>query len=278
MELTHRPRLRGPVPARQHVGVHSTEPRDVTAQSRSFGAAAAAYERGRPSYPAAALDWLLPPGARRVLDLGAGTGKLTRSLVARGLDVVAVEPTEGMREQFRRVLPEVPVLDGTAEELPLPDGDARGGGEDGFDAVLLAQAWHWVDPATAAPEIARVLRPGGRLGLLWNVRDVSVDWIGRLDRSLPGANEEGLGSLAPRVGPPFGPVERFDVSWSMPLTVEGLIDLTLSRSWVITLDEARRQTVLDDVRSMARDRLEAVGHLEMDYVTRCSRATLPSPA
>lgn len=245
------------------------------AQARSFGAAAAAYERGRPTYPDAALDWLLPPGTRRVLDLGAGTGKLTRSLVARGLDVVAVEPTAGMREQFAEVLPDVELLDGTAEALPFPD--AADAPDTGFDAVLLAQAWHWVDPATAAPEIARVLRPGGRLCLLWNVRDVSVDWIGRLDRSLPGAGEEGLGSLAPRVGPPFGPVERFDVSWSMPLTVEGLIDLTLSRSWVITLDEERRQTVLADVRSLASERLESVGHLEMDYVTRCSRATLPSP-
>ena len=282
MELTHdpaparpvrrscTPAARGPRARRQHGGVHPHDPRDATSQSRSFGAAAAAYERGRPGYPDAALDWLLPPGAHRVLDLGAGTGKLTRSLVARGLDVVAVEPTAGMAEKFREVLPGVPLLEGTAEQLPLPDGDV--------DAVLVAQAWHWVDPATAAPEIARVLRPGGRLGLLWNVRDVSVDWIGQLDRSLPGAGEEGLGSLAPRVGPPFGPVERFDVSWSMPLTVEGLLDLTLSRSWVITLDEARRRVVLDDVRSLAQARLDAVGHLEMDYVTRCSRATLPSPA
>ncbi|WP_432486807.1 class I SAM-dependent methyltransferase [Kineococcus sp. SYSU DK018] len=237
------------------------------AQARSFGAAAAVYERARPGYPAGALDWVLPPGARRVLDLGAGTGKLTRLLVARGLEVVAVEPTPGMREQFAAVLPDVEVLDGTAEDVPLPD--------DSVDAVVMAQAWHWVDPERAAPEVARVLRPGGWLGLLWNVRDPSVDWVAQLDRTLPGAGEEQLGSLAPRVGPPFGPVERYDVRWSQPMTLEGLLELTLSRSWVITLDEEGRREVLDDVRAQAEARLTGAGTLEMPYVTRCSRAKLP---
>ncbi|WP_432495567.1 class I SAM-dependent methyltransferase [Kineococcus gypseus] len=232
-------------------------------QGRSFGAAAAVYERARPGYPDEALDWVLPPGARRVLDLGAGTGKLTRQLVARGLEVVAVEPTAGMREQFRAVLPGVELLEGTGEEVPLPDGDV--------DAVLVAQAWHWVDPERAAPEVARVLRPGGWLGLLWNVRDPSVDWVAQLDRTLPGAGEEHLGSLAPRVGPPFGPVERYDVRWSRPTTVEALLELTASRSWVITLDEDGRREVLEDVRRQAEARLRSAGSLEMPYVTRCSR-------
>ncbi|NYD23446.1 SAM-dependent methyltransferase [Kineococcus aurantiacus] len=236
-------------------------------RARSFGAVADVYDRARPSYPAEALDWLLPAGARRVLDLGAGTGKLTRSLVARGLDVVAVEPAAGMREQFAKVLPGVEVLDGTGESIPLPDGSV--------DVVLMAQAWHWVDPATASPEVARVLRPGGRLGLLWNVRDAGVDWIAQLDRLLPGPGEEQLGSLAPRVGPPFGPVERYDVRWSDPVTVESLLDLTRSRSWVIALSPQRREEVLADVRAQARARLAATGSLELEYVTRCSRATLP---
>ena len=138
---------------------------DATSKARhatSFGAATRAYERGRPSYPAEALDWLLPDGARRVLDLGAGTGKLTRDLAARGLDVVAVDPSAGMRAELGRVLPDIPVLAGSAEHIPLDAGSV--------DAVLVAQAWHWVDPKAAVPEIARVLKPGGRLGLLWNVR------------------------------------------------------------------------------------------------------------
>ena len=108
-------------------------------RSLSFGSAAAAYERGRPSYPPEAIDWLLPPGARKVLDLGAGTGKLTTRLVERGLDVVAVDPIPDMLEVLRASLPETPALEGTAEEIPL--------GDNSVDAVLVAQAWHWVDPA-----------------------------------------------------------------------------------------------------------------------------------
>ena len=127
-------------------------------QAASFGAAAEAYERGRPEYPPAALDWLLPAGARDVLDLGAGTGKLTRQLVARGLNVVAVDPSGGMLEQLRAAVPGVPAMIGRAEEIPLQDGVV--------DAVLVAQAWHWVDPERAPREVARVLRPGGRLGLV----------------------------------------------------------------------------------------------------------------
>ncbi|WP_323132590.1 class I SAM-dependent methyltransferase [Kineococcus indalonis] len=237
------------------------------AQARSFGAAADVYERARPSYPAEALDWVLPPGARRVLDLGAGTGKLTRLLLARGLDVVAVEPTAGMREQFAAVLPGVTLLEGTGEDLPLPSSSV--------DAVVAGQSWHWVDPDRAAPEVARVLRPGGWLGLLWNVRDPSVDWVAQLDRTLPGPGEEHLGSLAPRVGAPFGPVERYDVRWRQPTSVEGLLDLTRSRSWVITLDEQRRREVLEDVRRQAEERLRAAGELVVPYVTRCSRTRLP---
>src|ERR1043165_5770580 len=118
----------------------------------SFGPVAAVYERGRPPYPSAALDWLLPAGTSHVVDVGAGTGKLTRQIRDRGLQVTAVEPSDGMRAELRRVLPDVPVLAGTAEALPLP-GDSA-------DAVLCAQAWHWVDPALAVPECARVLKPG----------------------------------------------------------------------------------------------------------------------
>ena len=110
-------------------------------RSLSFGAEAAAYERGRPSYPPEAIDWLLPDGARRVLDLGAGTGKLTTRLAERGLDVVAVDPVPEMLELLTRSLPDTPALLGTAEEIPLPD--------DRVDAVLVAQAWHWFDAEAA---------------------------------------------------------------------------------------------------------------------------------
>lgn len=107
----------------------------------SFGAAAEAYERGRPSYHDAALDWLLPINAETVLDLGAGTGKLSRQLTARGLTTLAVEPAPEMLQQLRRAVPLVDARQGTAEKIPLPDTSV--------DCVLVAQAWHWVDPARA---------------------------------------------------------------------------------------------------------------------------------
>ena len=143
-------------------------------RSLSFGAEAAAYERGRPSYPPEAIDWLLPPDARDVLDLGAGTGKLTTRLVERGLGVVAVDPIPEMLELLSNSLPDTPALLGTAEEIPLPD--------DSVDAVLVAQAWHWFDPERAVKEVARVLRPGGRLGLVWNTRDERLGWVKDLGR------------------------------------------------------------------------------------------------
>lgn len=234
----------------------------------SFDAAADAYERGRPSYPEAALDWLLPPGARRVLDLGAGTGKLTRQVAARGLDVVAVDPSAAMLDQLRLALPEVAALRGTAEAIPLPSGSV--------DVVLVAQAWHWVDPAVAVPEVARVLKPGGRLGLAWNHRDEDEGWTRGLGAVLARLGFMEDGSRAPRVGLPFGPVERRDLRWSQPIDAAGLLDLVASRSYFIVLPEAEKAPVLDEVRALiAREPgFDGGGSVPMPYVTRCSRADL----
>jgi SAM-dependent methyltransferase len=236
-------------------------------QASSFGAAAAAYERGRPPYPAEAVDWLLPEGASRVLDLGAGTGKLTRQLRDRGLDVTAVEPSEGMREQLARSVPGVSVHAGSAEEIPLPDHSV--------DAVLVAQAWHWVDRSRAVPEVARVLVPGGRLSLVWNIRDEREDWVAELGRILhdPGEHvrpDRGI------VGPPFGPVERCDVEWTHQLSRDELIDMAASRSYVITMTDQERATVLGRVAHLADTRLgvAGTGELVLPYVTECYRAEL----
>lgn len=131
-------------------------------QASSFGSAAQTYDRVRPGYPAGVVRWALGETPRRVVDLGAGTGKLTRVLLAAGHDVVAVEPDPQMRAQLQAVSPEVRALAGTGEDLPLPDGSV--------DAVTVAQTWHWLDHDRASSELARVLRPGGRAVLLWNLR------------------------------------------------------------------------------------------------------------
>jgi SAM-dependent methyltransferase len=238
-------------------------------QRSSFGAAAAAYERGRPGYPPEALDWLLPPGARRVLDLAAGTGKLTRLLIARGLDVVAVEPSAGMRAEFARVLPTVPVLAGHAEDIPLDDG--------AVDAVLVAQAWHWVDLERACAEIARVLTPGGRLGLVWNLRDPADGWVAELERLLDGTGEAhgAVDAPAPEVVAPFGRLEERAVSWMDHPTADAVLDLVASRSYVITMEPPRRQALLAAVRDLVwtHPDVAGLGRLPLPYVARCFRTT-----
>jgi SAM-dependent methyltransferase len=243
---------------------------DMTDHASSFGPVADVYERGRPSYPAAALDWLLPPGPARVVDLGAGTGKLTRLIRDRGVAVTAVEPSPGMRAQLESSVPGVPVVDGSAESMPLPSGSA--------DAVLVAQAWHWVDPARAVPEVARVLTPGGRLGLLWNVRDESAGWVRRLDEII--GNRDRASELAAEVGPPFGPVTRRSFPWVYRLGPSTLLDLVASRSAVILLPAAERAALLREVRQLTATHPDLVGRTEfaLPYVTYCVLATLPSNA
>ncbi len=241
-------------------------------RSLSFGSQAAAYERGRPSYPPEAIDWLLPPGARDVLDLGAGTGKLTTRLVERGLDVVAVDPIAEMLEVLRTALPNTPALLGTAEQIPLPDNSV--------DAVLVAQAWHWFDPDRAVPELVRVLRPGGRLGLVWNTRDERLGWvkelghiIGREDArdAFEGGIEGGV-----TLPEPFTDIANFSVEWTNYLTPQALIDLVASRSYCITSPAAVRTKTLHRVRELLASHPALAGSngLALPYVTVCVRATL----
>ena len=235
-------------------------------RSLSFGSAAAAYERGRPSYPPEAIDWLLPAGAHQVLDLGAGTGKLTTRLVERGLDVVAVDPIPDMLEVLRDALPETRALLGTAEEIPLPNNSV--------DAVLVAQAWHWVDPARAIPEVARVLRPGGRLGLVWNTRDERLGWVRELGEII-GSDDDG-GRLDVTLPAPFTDLERHRVEWTNYLTPQALIDLVASRSYCITSPAEVRTKTLEAVRELlaTHPALANSTGLALPYVTVCIRATL----
>lgn len=235
-------------------------------RSLSFGAAAAAYERGRPSYPPEAIDWLLPTGAREVLDLGAGTGKLTTRLVERGLDVVAVDPIPDMLEVLRASLPDTRALLGTAEDIPLPDNSV--------DAVLVAQAWHWVDPGRAIPEVSRVLRPGGRLGLVWNTRDERLGWVRELGEIIGSDGERDRFDVD--LSASFAEPERHHVEWTSYLTPQALIDLVSSRSYCITSPTEVRTTTLDRVRELlaTHPALANSTGLALPYVTVCIRATL----
>jgi SAM-dependent methyltransferase len=234
--------------------------------SLSFGSAAAAYERGRPSYPPEAIDWLLPPGAQTVLDLGAGTGKLTTRLVERGLDVVAVDPLAEMLEVLSAALPDTPALLGTAEEIPLADNSV--------DAVLVAQAWHWVDPERAIPEVARVLRPGGRLGLVWNTRDERLGWVKDLGRII--GHERDPFNHEVSLPAPFADIERHHVEWTNYLTPQALIDLVASRSYCITSPDEVRTRTLGQVRKLlaTHPALANSTGLALPYVTVGIRATL----
>lgn len=241
-------------------------PNAKTERSLSFGAQAAAYERGRPSYPPEAIDWLLPQGAQNVLDLGAGTGKLTTRLVERGLDVVAVDPLAEMLDVLRDSLPNTPALLGTAEDIPLPDNSV--------DAVLVAQAWHWFDQDRAAREVARVLRPGGRLGLVWNVRDERLGWVEHLGRIIGHENAMDSADLA-ELPEPFTDQERHRVEWTSYLTPQALLDMVASRSYCITAPEAARKKTLDQVRELLRTHpaLAQSTGLALPYVTVSIRAT-----
>jgi SAM-dependent methyltransferase len=227
--------------------------------------AAAAYERGRPSYPPDAIDWLLPAGAHNVLDLGAGTGKLTTRLVERGLDVVAVDPIQEMLEVLRTSLPETPALLGTAEEIPLQDNSV--------DAVLVAQAWHWFDPARAISEVARVLRPGGRLGLVWNTRDERLGWVRELGRII-GRGGDPLRSTT-TLPAPFTDQQHHQVEWTNYLTPQALIDLVASRTYCITSPTEVRTRTLDQVRELlaTHPALANTNGLALPYITVCERFT-----
>ncbi len=239
-------------------------------QAASFGSGAAAYDRARPDYPRAAVDWLVPAAARRVLDLGAGTGKLMRLLVARGLDVTALDRSAGMLAHLRDAFPSVRVVEGSAEAITLPDSS--------FDAVVVAQAWHWFDPSHAIPEIARVLRPGGSLSLVWNTRDISVEHVARfneiVDRDRPSYSYDG----APMLADPFGPIEAKDVRWTYRVDEVGFLDLAASRSSYLVLAAADQREMLEEVRALFDEAAApAQGDptrrlIEIAYVTRCFRA------
>ncbi|HEY1702145.1 MAG TPA: class I SAM-dependent methyltransferase [Trebonia sp.] len=284
----------------------------------SFGAAAEAYDEHRPGYPHDAIRWALQPATLRpagrdlaglkLLDLGAGTGKLTTRLAALGVCVTAVEPDAEMLAALARLLPSVPAYPGSAEAIPLPDGSV--------DAVLCGQSMHWFNLERALPEIARVLAPGGVLAGLWNSDDDRVEWVAGLHvaaegsasptvstrrdetadigrgknpgggddggRSSGGPSGEGDGSEGDGTGdkhsgvwdPYFGPREIAEFGNGHQRTAESLLATVATHSKFLTMPSERREEVLGRVRDYLASQPEtADGEFTLPMVTSVLRTT-----
>jgi len=226
----------------------------------SFGAAAVEYAQHRPDYAPAAVRWALEPApGQRVLDLGAGTGKLTGTLVALGADVIAVEPDPAMLTELRRALPAVRALPGSAEAIPLPDASV--------DAVLAGNALHWFDMAVAGPEIARVLAPGGILAGLWNVIDNRVDWVAALEQvsgsaaigprdTLSSWRAETADAHLPNTGvvAQFGSPEQAEFPHGQRRTADSLVATLATKAGMLVMPRQEQEATLGRIRAFLASR------------------------
>jgi SAM-dependent methyltransferase len=237
---------------------------------QSFGGAATAYAEHRPDYAQAAVRWALEPApGLRVLDLGAGTGKLTATLVAVRADVIAVEPDPAMLTELRRALPGVRALPGGAEAIPLPDGSV--------DAVLAGNALHWFDMAVAGPEIARVLAPGGVLAGLWNVLDDRVDWVAGLARvsgsAAIGPRDTPAGWRAETVGMRLPGAEQAEFPHGQRRTADTLVATLATRAGMLVMPEHEQQAALGRIRAFLASRPETSdGEFTLPMLTCVLRA------
>jgi SAM-dependent methyltransferase len=252
---------------------------DRTERGQSFGAVAADYAAWRPGYPPELVAFLAGDEAgterRRILDLGAGTGQLSESLLAAGHDVVAADTSADMLAQLRVRLPDVPTLLARAEDLPLPDDDV--------DAVVAAQAAHWFDPVTASREFRRVLRPGGTVGFIWNMREDSAPWAAALNRllaaeardqqgDLPEGNRAVVDAFAAELD---AEVTARTARWVQRVPPEAVVGRVASSSRIALLDEAGREAYLGSVRELLAGHPDTRGRdsLDVAYVTSAYRLT-----
>ncbi len=209
------------------------------------------YEAARPSYPPDAVAWFvdhlrIEPG-RSICDLAAGTGKFTRLLLPTGANLIAVEPGPGMRATFRSVIPDVPLLAATSEALPFAPAS--------LDAITVAQAWHWFDHDRATAQAARVLKPGGALGLVWNARDRTEEWVDavwsimdRVEKRAPWRDHENWRESAEREMPGFRPIHEAQFRHVQTMAPEDVVRRVASVSHVAVLPDRARERVLDEVR------------------------------
>jgi SAM-dependent methyltransferase len=245
---------------------------DATGVRRqSFGEVASHYDRFRPGPPDEALDWLLPAAAHEVLEIGAGTGALTRRLLERGLHVRAVEPDDRMRAVLVERAAAAEVVAGAAEEIPAPDSSV--------DMVIAASAWHWVDEERAVPEVVRVLRPGGRFALLWSGPNRRTGWLRAAWAGGADPSEERIAALEARRGQrfvvdlgdgrAFSEPERHLLQWTVAMSREELLGLFGTYSAVITMEPVARREYFDSVnRFLDRDGASA-GRESFDVPMGC---------
>jgi SAM-dependent methyltransferase len=245
---------------------------DRQERAMSFGSIAEDYDGLRPQPPREAVDWLVPPRCGVAVDVGAGTGLFTRALVGRAVEVIAVEPDARMRAVLAGRTPGVSVLEGSGESIPLADATV--------DAVFISSAWHWMDQQRAVPEIGRVLRDGGRFGLIWTSRDRDVEWVRNLDR-LPGQDTEEVesadrlrrrlefASREPRV---FHHTARAAFKFVRAMTVDDVVAMLATYSRVIIASAEDRAQRLDNARAALQRRFPGAETIDIPMRSWCWRA------
>ncbi len=249
-------------------------PDDLTPWARSFGAVSQAYDRGRPTYPEDAATWLIDGDARIVLELGAGTGKLTGQLVDQGHAVHATDPDPEMLKILQANVPDASAKLASAEDIPANDRSV--------DVVVAAQAFHWFDHDRALPEIARVIRPGGHLAVVWTDLDRRIPWVRKLRAILADPKSVTDSAQVIEESALFGPVETKTFAMWQDVTRDSLIDVVTSRSYISTLDADAREDRLAQVRALYDDYGRGHDGMQLAYTVHCYRAPVidqrdPSP-
>ena len=232
---------------------------------RSFGPVADAYDRARPSYPEEAVRWLTGSGSSMVLELGAGTGKLTEVLHQTGNELLATDPLPEMLARLKKKVPVQHVV-ATAEHIPMRSRSV--------DVVVSGQAFHWFDHARALPEIARVLRPGGVIALVWNTYDTGIPWVRRLKGLVAPDLDDDERAMPLKATPYFGFVEEKQFRFWQTHTAATLADLTRSVSHVATMTDHDRAGVLAKVDALYSDYGRGHDGMQLPWVTRCFRAVV----
>lgn len=251
--------------------MNDSTPDDVRGLGRAFAQGGERYERLRPDYPPAALEWLVGavPLGGRIADVGSGTGKLAAALADRGFRVVAVDPSEDMSAQLRRRRSDVDIRVGTGEHTGL--------GDRSVDLVTFAQSWHWVEPEAGTAELARILVAGGSVAMVGNFLDVRVDWVRDLAaawHSASTAEAVDLTRQRPELGPRFGSLESTTIDWVAPLSRTDLVDLVTTRSYYLTATPAAQAEIRSRVEQLVEVTFPDAATIDLPYRTHGYRAGL----